>query len=68
MGSHRAVRQGQVCQRGPQGLEGRRGEDQRRPPATRKKFDEKNSLGFPLLSDQSHEIADKYGMAGKEHV
>jgi len=26
-----------------------------------KNNDEKYSLGFPLLSDQCHEIADKYG-------
>lgn len=32
------------------------------PPATQKKFDEKNSLGFLLLSDENHEIAGKYGV------
>jgi thioredoxin-dependent peroxiredoxin len=32
------------------------------PPATQKKFDDKNSLGFPLLSDQHHETAERYGV------
>jgi thioredoxin-dependent peroxiredoxin len=32
------------------------------PPATQKRFDEKNSLGFPLLSDPDHEVAAKYGV------
>jgi peroxiredoxin Q/BCP len=27
-----------------------------------KKFDEKNSLGFPLLSDKDHAVAEKYGV------
>jgi thioredoxin-dependent peroxiredoxin len=31
-------------------------------PAVQKKFDEKNNLGFPLLSDHNHEIADQYGV------
>jgi peroxiredoxin Q/BCP len=31
-------------------------------PASQKKFDEKNNLGFPLLSDHSHETADRYGV------
>jgi peroxiredoxin Q/BCP len=32
------------------------------PPAAQKKFDEKNDLGFPLLSDPDHEVADRYGV------
>ncbi len=32
------------------------------PPASQKEFDEKNNLGFPLLSDVSHEIAEEYGV------
>jgi peroxiredoxin Q/BCP len=31
-------------------------------PAKQKKFDEKYSLGFPLLSDADHAIAEKYGV------
>ena len=31
-------------------------------PATQKKFDETYGLGFPLLSDQHHETAEKYGV------
>ena len=30
-----------------------------------KKFDDKNGLGFPLLSDTDHRIADAYGYGGK---
>lgn len=32
------------------------------PPATQKRFDEKNSLAFPLLSDKDHVTAEKYGV------
>jgi peroxiredoxin Q/BCP len=32
------------------------------PPAKLAKFDEKYGLGFTLLSDADHEIADKYGV------
>jgi thioredoxin-dependent peroxiredoxin len=31
-------------------------------PSAQKKFDEKNSLGFPLLSDKEHTVAAKYGV------
>jgi len=31
-------------------------------PNTQKKFDEKNELGFPLLSDPNHEVAEQYGV------
>jgi peroxiredoxin Q/BCP len=27
-----------------------------------KTFDERHNLGFPLLSDKTHEVADKYGV------
>lgn len=32
------------------------------PPAKQKKFDEKYGLGFPLLSDESHAMLEKYGV------
>jgi len=32
------------------------------PPQTQKKFDEKNNLGFPLLSDKDHATAENYGV------
>jgi thioredoxin-dependent peroxiredoxin len=35
-------------------------------PATQKKFDEKNNLGFPLLSDADHLVAEKYGAWGEK--
>lgn len=35
-------------------------------PAAQKKFDEKFSLGFPLLSDVDHAVADKYGVWGEK--
>jgi peroxiredoxin Q/BCP len=31
-------------------------------PAQQKKFDDKYSLGFPLLSDPEHQIAEAYGV------
>jgi len=33
-------------------------------PATQKKFAEKNSLNFPLLSDADHKVAESYGAWG----
>lgn len=33
-----------------------------------KKFDDKNSLGFPLLSDTNHEVADAYGVWGEKSM
>ena len=33
-------------------------------PAKLKKFDDKYSLGFPLLSDPDHKVAEKYGAWG----
>ncbi len=35
-------------------------------PATQKKFDDKNTLGFVLLSDPDHTVADKYGVWGEK--
>jgi thioredoxin-dependent peroxiredoxin len=32
------------------------------PEEAQKRFDDKNSLQFPLLSDTSHEVAEKYGV------
>lgn len=34
-------------------------------PDVQRAFDEKHSLGFPLLSDEDHAVADQYGMWGK---
>jgi peroxiredoxin Q/BCP len=44
------------------------------PPAKLKKFDDKHGLGFTLLSDEDHAVAEKYGvwvlkkMYGKEYM
>ena len=35
-------------------------------PAKQKKFDEKYSLGFPLLADTEHEVAEKFGVWGEK--
>ncbi len=35
-------------------------------PAQQKKFDEKNGLGFPLLSDPDHTIAEAFGVWGEK--
>jgi peroxiredoxin Q/BCP len=35
-------------------------------PAKQKKFDEKYTLGFPLLADTEHEVAEKYGVWGEK--
>ncbi len=35
-------------------------------PAAQKKFDEKYGLGFPLLSDPDHEVAERYGVWGEK--
>ena len=32
------------------------------PPSRQRKFDEKYGLGFPLLSDEDHAVADAYGV------
>ena len=35
-------------------------------PDKQKKFDDKYSLGFPLLADTEHEVARKYGVWGEK--
>jgi peroxiredoxin Q/BCP len=37
-------------------------------PAKQKKFDDKYSLGFPLLSDTDHAIAEAYGAWGEKSM
>ena len=32
------------------------------PPSRQRKFDEKYGLGFPLLSDEDHAVAEAYGV------
>ena len=38
------------------------------PPAKQQKFDDKYSLGFPLLSDEDHSVAEKYGVWGEKSM
>jgi peroxiredoxin Q/BCP len=38
------------------------------PPDEQKKFDDKHSLGFPLLSDPDHKVADAYGTWGEKSM
>lgn len=38
------------------------------PPEKLKKFDEKHSLGFTLLSDPDHKVAEKYGVWGEKSM
>jgi len=35
-------------------------------PARQKKFDDEHGLGFPLLSDTDHKVAEKYGVWGEK--
>jgi peroxiredoxin Q/BCP len=37
-------------------------------PGQQKKFDEKYGLGFPLLSDADHAVADAYGVWGEKSM
>jgi thioredoxin-dependent peroxiredoxin len=37
-------------------------------PEQQKRFDEKHGLGFPLLSDPDHMIADAYGTWGEKKM
>ena len=37
-------------------------------PAQQKKFDDKYGLGFPLLSDADHRIAESYGVWGEKKM
>jgi peroxiredoxin Q/BCP len=36
--------------------------------AQQKKFDDKHTLGFPLLSDTDHAIAEAYGVWGEKKM
>ncbi len=36
------------------------------PPTKQLKFDEKYKLGFPLLADEEHTVAEKYGVWGEK--
>lgn len=38
------------------------------PPARQAKFDEKHSLGFPLLADEDHSVAEAYGAWGQKSM
>ncbi len=38
------------------------------PPAKLAKFDTKYSLGFPLLSDEDHSVAEAYGVWGERSM
>src|SRR3954463_10789248 len=37
-------------------------------PEKQKKFDDKYSLGFPLLSDPEHKVAEAYGVWGEKKL
>lgn len=37
-------------------------------PKDQKRFDDKNALGFPLLSDSNHKVADAYGVWGEKSM
>lgn len=37
-------------------------------PGKQKRFDEKHSLGFPLLSDPDHKVAQAYGAWGRKSM
>jgi peroxiredoxin Q/BCP len=37
-------------------------------PAKQKKFDDKYSLGFPLLADEDHAVAEAYGSWGEKSM
>ena len=37
-------------------------------PAQQKKFDDKYDLGFPLLSDTDHKVANAYGVWGEKSM
>ncbi len=38
------------------------------PPERQKKFDQKYGLGFPLLADEDHAVADAYGVWGEKSM
>jgi len=37
-------------------------------PETQKKFDEKHTLGFSLLSDSDHQVAEAFGVWGEKKM
>ena len=37
-------------------------------PETQKKFDDKHNLGFSLLSDTDHKVAEAYGVWGEKKM
>lgn len=37
-------------------------------PGANKKFDEKHGLGFPLLSDEGHQVAEAWGVWGEKKM
>jgi thioredoxin-dependent peroxiredoxin len=37
-------------------------------PAKQKRFDDKHGLGFPLLSDEDHTVAEAYGAWGEKSM
>jgi peroxiredoxin Q/BCP len=37
-------------------------------PAKQKKFDDKHGLGFPLLADEDHAVAEAYGSWGEKSM
>lgn len=37
-------------------------------PEKQKRFDEKYGLGFPLLADEDHKVAEKWGVWGKKKL
>jgi thioredoxin-dependent peroxiredoxin len=38
------------------------------PPAKQKKFDDKYGLGFPLLADTEHKVAEAFGVWGEKSL
>ena len=38
------------------------------PPAKQERFDTKYGLGFPLLADEDHAVAEAYGVWGEKHM
>ncbi len=38
------------------------------PPAKQSKFDQKYGLGFPLLADEDHSVAEAYGVWGEKSM
>ena len=38
------------------------------PPARQAKFDEKYELGFPLLADEDHKVAERFGVWGEKSM